>query len=201
MNKLATLILVFGSFLQAFAQENSILEQIAAKTKAITTLQGGFTQEKHLELLDEVVVSKGSIKLIKPSKLAWDYSSPTKYSIIVTESKTWIKNEKGTKSYNTDSNNMFKYINQLMKETFSGEIINNPDFKKNLVSKTSHIITLTPLKGELLKYLKDIKLEFDKTTLELKSITMVEAGGDYTLIQFTNLLTNKPIDAKIFDIH
>lgn len=158
-----------------------------------------FIQEKHIDILDEVIVSKGKLDIIQPGKIAWRYIEPTEYSIIITPENTVIKNEKGVQSYNTQSNSMFKYINEIVQATFSGEIINRSDFEKRVSEEgTNYKVALTAKDNELSKYLEGVVIFFDKETLTMKKVSMLEPGGDFTDIIFKNLRTNIKIDETVF---
>ena len=96
IKRIITIALVVGSSILAFGQDKSYtpvtnmkdvetkLNNASAQTSTITC---DFTQEKHLEYLDETIISKGKFWFKKENRLRWEYMTPFKYLILLTNGK------------------------------------------------------------------------------------------------------------------
>lgn len=60
------------------------LMDLKAKAEKVTSIQSRFTQEKHLSMFDEVLISEGSFAFQRPSSLRWEYTTPFKAGFLLT---------------------------------------------------------------------------------------------------------------------
>src|SRR6478609_3610784 len=97
--------------------------------KKINTLKCNFVQEKNLSFMAEKVISKGNMKYKKPDMMRLDYVTPFQYSMSLYKGKVMIKDNGKVSKFNTKSNKLFKYINDLMINAVQGNVLDNPDFK------------------------------------------------------------------------
>ena len=47
---------------------------------------------------------------------------------------------------------------------------------------------------------RSVVLRFDRTTQRVTQVEMIEPKGDRTVIELTNIKSNIPIDASVFEI-
>src|ERR1700741_377475 len=78
--------------------------KIESMSKATTSIESDFIQEKNLSVLSEKIISKGHFVFKKDNLLRWEYMSPTKYLIVINKEKIMIKDEKKTTKYAMNSN-------------------------------------------------------------------------------------------------
>lgn len=97
---------------------------------------------------------------------------------------------------------MFRYLETLFAACLTGEL-------KDLIRKTdteylqtphSYKLILCPTSSSLKKRINLMKLEFDKTSLLLETLYIETADGDSVLYEFSDKITNQPIDGKHFII-
>ena len=92
-----TLILILFpiiSFSQGFktVKDTTALKQkIESMSKATTSIESDFTQEKNLSMLSEKIISKGHFVFKKENLLRWEYNTPSKYLIVINKDKVIIK--------------------------------------------------------------------------------------------------------------
>lgn len=201
MRRYLVVIALFLSVFSLAQTEQEILKKVLVATSNMKTMSTDFVQEKHLEILDEMVVSKGQLYMKQPNLVSWIYTTPTTFQILITETKTFIKTENGLNEFDNSSNQMFKLINELITQTFSGEIINRTDFtKKAYVEGEFYRVDMKPTKGEIVDYMQTVSIYFNKTSLAMTKVKMTEPEGDYTNIKFVNLKVNGTIDDQVFKI-
>jgi outer membrane lipoprotein-sorting protein len=129
----------------------------------------------------------------------WEYTEPYKYIIVLANNKVQIKDEEKKSEYDMASNKSFKQINDMMIQLVQGTVFNSGmysfQFKENA---QTYFIELTPIDKKLKTYFQKINLFFDKITFDVTQMKMIEVGGDYTTIKFSNKKLNQPIAADKF---
>ena len=96
--------------------------------------------------------------------------------------------------YDTNSNKMFKGINDMMLNSVQGNVLNNKDFKMSyLENEKFYLVEMTPKAKEMKEYMKSISMYFDKQDYTVSKIRMTELSDDYTAIEFSNKKINEAI--------
>lgn len=201
-------ILIFLLPLTAFAQgfkavkDTSALKQkIESMSKATSSIESDFTQEKNLAMLSEKIISKGHFAFKKDNLLRWEYSTPSKYLIVINKDKVMIKDEKKTSKYDMNSNKVFKEINDIMVSSVQGTIFKSRKFKTNYFENDKfYKLELIPQDKNMKDTFKKINLYFDKSVTSVAKMEMVEASEDVTLLDFSNKKLNAPIADNLFII-
>jgi len=190
-------LLPLAGFSQAFktVKDTSALKQkIESMSKATTSIESDFTQEKNLAMLSEKITSKGHFAFKKDNLLRWEYSSPSKYLIVINKDKVMIKDEKKTSKYDMNSNKVFKEINDIMVSSVQGTIFKSHKFKTNYFENDKfYKLELIPQDKNMKDTFKKINLYFDKSVTSVAKMEMVEASEDVTLLDFSNKKLNAPI--------
>ena len=175
--------------------------KIESMSKATTSIQSDFVQEKNLSLLSEKVVSKGHLVFKKDNLLRWEYISPSKYLIVINKEKITIKDEKKTTKYDMNSNKVFKEINDIMLSCVQGTIFRSNKFRTAYFENDKfYKLELMPLDKNMKDTFKKINLYFDKSVTSVAKMEMVEANEDLTSIDFSNKKLNEPVAESIFSI-
>jgi len=125
------------------------------------------------------------------------------YLVIINDTKLFIKDKNNKKQYDTQSNKMFKQLNDFLIGCINGEILNNTkDFELNFKeNETLYFVTLIPKAQQMKKMLSEIHIYFDKKDLSVSELKMVEQGGDYTNIEFYNKKLNVNISDEKFNFN
>ena len=200
-------IILFCPFIN-FAQTYKLVKDTAAlklkieiMSKATTSIESDFTQEKNLSVLSEKIISKGHFVFKKDNLLRWEYQSPSKYLIIINKEKISIKDEKKTSKYDMNSNKVFKEINDIMLSCVQGTIFKSAKFKTMYFETDKYYkLELWPQAKNMKETFKKINLYFDKTVTSVSKIEMIETNQDLTLLDFSNKKLNEPVLETIFTI-
>ena len=56
-------------------------------SKNTLSIESDFVQEKNLQVLSEKIISKGHFTFKKENRLRWEYTSPSKYLIVINNQK------------------------------------------------------------------------------------------------------------------
>jgi len=158
-------------------------------------------QEKNLSMLSEKIISKGNLWFKKDNLLRMEYNKPFEYLVILNKDNMYIKDGQKENKISTRSNKLLQQINKITVDCVQGAILSNPDFiTKVYENRNAYEVELSPVGRALKEFFKTIIVVVDKSDYSVSSIEMVENGGDYTLIRFTNRELNTAIPDAIFAI-
>jgi len=180
---------------------DSFLSKIKTYTSETNSIKSNFSQEKHLNMLEEVLTSEGHFIFQKENKVLWEYLYPIDYAIIVYNGNFIIRDKLNVNKFDIESNKMFKEINNMIVTSVSGNFIDNPDFKASYFENNEfYLVNLIPLKPEVKDMLAEIEIYFDKKDISVSKLKFIEAGDDFTLIKFFNKEFNQPIPEQVFKV-
>ena len=199
---LCFVLLPVACFSQTFknVKDTSALKlRIENMSKATSSIESDFVQEKNLSVLSEKIISKGHFIFKKDNLLRWEYLTPSKYLIVINKEKVMIKDEKKTSKYDMNSNKVFKEINDIMVSCVQGTIFKSNKFKSSYYENDKYYkIELVPQVKNMKETFKKINLYFDKNVTSVAKMEMIEANEDVTTIDFSNKKLNEPIAESIF---
>jgi outer membrane lipoprotein-sorting protein len=180
---------------------NSFIEKIDLYAVETNTIKSNFKQEKHLTMLEEVLVSEGHFIFQKENNVLWEYNKPVDYAIIVFEGQFTIRDGDKVNAFNIESNRMFREINNMIITSVSGNFLDNPDFKSAYFENNAYyLVKLSPLKQEVKNMLSTIEIYFNKNDISVSKVKFIEPGDDFTLIQFSETVFNEPVSEQVFKI-
>lgn len=171
-------------------------------SKSVNTIQSDFIQEKYLTVLSDKIVSAGKFFFKKENQLRWEYTSPFKYLIILSNDKVYIKDDHKSNQYDLGSNKVFREINNIMSGAIQGKLLQDITKYKPAYFENNkyYLVILTPSDKTMKDYIKSIYLYFDKKNYGVMMIKMIESSDDYTIIQFNNRKQNISISADKFTL-
>ncbi len=207
--RLFLLFLLFSSGLIA-QQTDSFspmqdVEALKAEIKKVSentqSIQSDFIQEKHLSMLEEVIVSRGHFLFRKENDVRWEYSSPINYAIVIYDGKFRIKNDEKISEFDIRSNALFQQINKMIVTAIRGDFVDNPEFEASFFeSGKQYRVNLKALNKQVAEMLAGIEIFFSKETLAVERVMFIEPGEDYTNIIFNNRKVNIEITDKQFEL-
>lgn len=135
------------------------------------TLQADWTQCKHSPLLEEDLHSSGKLWLRQPDGLRWETLSPVRRLTVLN---------------GTEPRGRFRMPTEK-------------DFRMSLVQKDQQIIVqLQPLRRDLKQALGRIEVEVNRESLLLETVTLTGTEGDWTRIQFQNVVRDAVLPDALF---
>ena len=185
---------IFTQTFKALKDTNALKLKIESSSRITNTLEADFLQEKTLSMLSEKITSKGHFVFKKDNLLRWEYTSPSKYLIVINKEKILIKDEKKTNKYNMNTNKVFKEINDIMLSCVQGTIFRSDKFKTQYFENEKfYKMELLPRAKNMKGTFKKINLYFDKNVTSVAKMEMMEVNDDLTLIEFLNKKINAPV--------
>ena len=199
--------LYFFSSLIAIAQGNEmsvtnsdeLKNKIVEKSKNTTSIICDFEQYKHLDFLSDDIKSVGVLIYKSPNTIKWEYRTPFNYSATFKNDSLYI-NDDGTKStIDLGSNKTFKSFNNLIVKSISGDMFDDEKFViEYFENNENYIIKFISIGKMLKKIVNKFVLTFDKNTLNVIQVKMIESSQDYTLLKFLNQQINQPVSDEVF---
>ena len=171
MKRLIILLSCLALALSASAQ-NDILDRLKA-ANAFETLQLSFVQTRHSAMLTEDLVSEGRMFLASPDRLRWEVRKPYR-SVFVSEGELAVRGRR------------FR-------------IPTEKDFTATALEGEDLAVKLVPVRRDLKSVFREIIVHADKKSLQIRSALLVTPDGDWTLLEFKDVVTNRPIDPKLFE--
>ncbi|MDE7403105.1 MAG: outer membrane lipoprotein carrier protein LolA [Muribaculaceae bacterium] len=206
---LSIIILILSACILCQAQTHLQGSQLQAAITKINNAAAGmksmscsFVQTKHIKLLNDKMVSKGTMNYKQTDKLRWEYTSPYKYLFIFNGSKVYVGNSSRKDVIDTKSNKVFKEVARIMMNTVTGKALSKKDdFSVSVVSTNSAWqVTLVPVKKDLKQMFSKVILVFNKANTMISEINIYEKNGDWSNIKLTGVTYNGAINEKLFAI-
>jgi outer membrane lipoprotein-sorting protein len=212
MKRLVLITIVFIMTSSVFCQEAQetsdpatakaeVFSRIKQAASTVRTLAGEFTQEKHLEMLENAPVSKGRFFFQNPDRLRWEIYEPAALGFIVDgdKGKRWKGQSGAMQSFDLKKEPVIRIISD---QVFAWA---RADFERleagydiTVLGENPVSLKLVPLSSTEKKYLDYIKLIFSPAEDYVSAIEIHEAGGDYTRISFINMAVNMPLQEDTF---
>jgi outer membrane lipoprotein-sorting protein len=182
--------------------QNRIFSEIAYSALQVDTLACDFLQEKHMKMLERVLISKGRLYYKRNNRLRWEVTHPVRsgFSVNGERAKSW-KDDSGRKQ-------AFK-INQIpFVKVFTDQVFSwvDADFKKlkkryhiKVLSETPIQLALTPISDQEKKYLDHLRISFSENASYVTAVEVHEPDGDFTRIHFLNIQINNPLQDSLFN--
>jgi len=184
------------------AQSSQMITAINKTAASLRSIQCDFTQTKSMSFLNDKMVSHGKMYYTNNGKLRWEYTTPYRYTFVISRGKVTMQSSKKTSTVNLASSRLFQSIADIMVSSVTGKsLTNNKDFAVEMyTSGNQWVASLTPRRGDMKKMFKMVRLYFNQQHSMVSRVEMVENGGDKTVIELSNVKTNTTIPASMFTV-
>lgn len=183
------------------ADEAAVLERLGGAMSGIQSMKCEFVQTKRSAMLDGDLVVQGMMYYRQGGLLRWEYVSP-EFSMIMNGTLVSFSGEGRNDVMDINQSKMFKEIGRIMMNCMLGRSLTDESGFSVNMSETDDewIARLDPLRREMKRIFSEIVLHFDKKSCYVNAIELNESGGDSTLIEFSEVLTDIDIDDSVFEI-
>lgn len=178
---------------------HSFKEKIRETSAQTQSISSDFKQEKHLTMMEEVLVSNGRFLFKKENKVRWEYLEPIVYAIIINQNRFIINNDGKVSEFDTESNKLFKEINNMIVMAIRGDFVDDQDFSASFYQdEKTYLAVLKPQNELLVEVLNQIEIYFQKDDIAVSEVKFIEPGDDFTKIMFYNKKVNIEINDDQF---
>ena len=200
---LICLAILLASFtVLAQDSEVQIRQKIAAAAQAMTSLQCDFVQTKQLKMLNDKMVSEGSMYYSQKDKLRWEYVKPYQYIFIMNGDRVLLKNKERSDVIDVRQNKIFREIARIMMSSVVGDCLSDDRTFKTSISTAGGqwVATLLPQRKDMKQMFQKIILHFDQRQATVSRVELVEKNGDQTTIDLKNIRKNETIAPRTFAV-
>ena len=199
---LLTIALMLG--LAASAQNASTQEQFESelrlKNESVTSIKCHFVQTREMSVLQNVVRKEGVFYFQRPGNMLLSFDDGD--YIKMTEEWFEMKTGENTTTTKVSSNPMLRNLSTILSACVVGDFAQMiRGFSIQVEPQTEEwVVVMTPQRGKAASKISQIVLHFDRATMSLNILKMIEKSGDYTMYGFSNKQFNVAIDSKLFGI-
>ena len=199
---LITIALMIG--FTASAQNGSTEEQfereLKLKNESVTSIKCHFLQTREMSVLQNVVRKEGTFYFQRPGNMLLSFNDGD--YIKMTEEWFEMKTGENTTTTKISSNPMLRNLSTILSACVVGDFAQMiRGFSIQVQSQAKQwVVIMTPQRGKAASKISQIVLHFDRETMSLNTLKMVEKSGDYTMYGFSNKQFNVSIDGKLFKI-
>jgi outer membrane lipoprotein-sorting protein len=180
-----------------------VLGMLSQNSRQVQSLSCDFVQEKHLGILDEALASTGRFSFQRPDRLRWEIVEPAPSGIVVNgeDGGTWHSRSGEREHFKTRDIPAIRILSQQL-FAFATMDFNalKEQFEISLLRKDPAVILLTPHSVEMQDYLQSLRVTVAPGGRHVDTVKMNESDGDYTIIRFSNVLLNPPLDRDLFEL-
>ncbi len=178
---------------------DEVLARLARGAAQVESLQAHIVQEKHLEMFQDVVVSKGRLAYRRPDRLRWELTEPVATGFVVAGSsgRRWHGLTGRTEPFELERDPMMKVVaGQLLSWARADFGAMRRDYRIAVVSEAPITLQLEPLAANA--FVARVTMVFSKSGDHVESVTVEEKGGDRTVMRFTDVEVNRPLPDGLF---
>lgn len=182
---------------QAFEQK---LEQA---TKAVKSIESGFTQVKHLDVFDNDITLRGKFYYKHNDKICLDYTGYLSYIIVINGDKLKITDNGKKNVVSLGANKTMKEMRGMLTACMSGDISRlSSEYKlEYFEDATYYLVVVTPKSKAIQEYIKDFHIYFDKKDMSVDKLRITENATDYTDYIFSNKKFNTLQNEEKFSVN
>ena len=188
----------------ASAQNGSTQEQfereLKLKNESVSSIKCHFIQTRDMSVLQNVVRKEGTFYFQRPGNMLLSFNDGD--YIKMTEEWFEMKTGENTTTTKISSNPMLRNLRTILSACVVGDFAQMiRGFSIQVQSQAKQwVVIMTPQRGKAASKISQIVLHFDRETMSLNTLKMVEKSGDYTMYGFSNKQFNVAIDGKLFKI-
>ena len=188
----------------ASAQNGSTQEQfereLKLKNESVSSIKCHFIQTRDMSVLQNVVRKEGTFYFQRPGNMLLSFNDGD--YIKMTEEWFEMKTGENTTTTKISSNPMLRNLSTILSACVVGDFSQMiRGFSIQVQSQAKQwVVIMTPQRGKAASKISQIVLHFDRETMSLNTLKMVEKSGDYTMYGFSNKQFNVAIDGKLFKI-
>ena len=186
------------------AQNGSTQEQfereLKLKNESVTSIKCLFLQTREMSVLQNVVRKEGTFYFQRPGNMLLSFNDGD--YIKMTDEWFEMKTGENTTTTKISSNPMLRNLSTILSSCVVGDFAQMiRGFSIQVQSQAKQwVVIMTPQRGKAASKISQIVLHFDRETMSLNTLKMVEKSGDYTMYGFSNKQFNVAIDGKLFKI-
>lgn len=149
----------------------------------VSSRKDRFTETKHLAMLTQPLVLKGTLAYVRPNRVEKHVTSPYTEDLVVQGDQLTLSTSKGTKRIAVDSHPLIRSFIEAIRASLAGElsVLRRLYHIKLQGTRQNWELTLRPLEAQAAEYLASITLKGQGD--RLTTVDIRETGGDRSLME------------------
>jgi outer membrane lipoprotein-sorting protein len=174
------------------------IEQAASN---IQSIRADFVQERHLEILQRPLISKGRFYYRRPDALRWEYETPIRSILLVHGSrmKRYAERDGGLVPETGPGVDAMQFVTAEMTRWFEGRFRQAPYFEAEMISESGDRIRLRPKQAAMSKMIRHIDVTFSDTPGIIESVTVFEEEKSFIQLMFKQVEVNRTLPDRLFE--
>jgi outer membrane lipoprotein-sorting protein len=168
----------------------SFLAEIQAASEKVRSFSSEFVQERRLALFAEPVIFHGSLTVVRPDRLRWEFTAPLP-SVLIFRGEQGIRcNDKVPPThFDLGTDPIMRTVAEQLWLWLGG------DYSRlnalYLMEKSGpSALRITPKDHRVSDYISSITITFDTTSRQPEKVEIADPGGDTTVISFKSYVLN-----------
>lgn len=196
------IVLVTGC--AAIAASADLFDEIYARGRPIEatlhTLTADFVEESTSSLLARPLVARGSLAVVRPNRIALQYSEPERRSVLIDADSMRIVWPARSIDQRLAIGPAQRRIQQYFVEKSPAQLRSHFDI--NAIEApgrpSSWLVTMLPRRKQIREGVSRIDLWIERDSVMLSSLLMTFPNGDTKRMSFENVRVNPAIDEAVF---
>ncbi|MDK9708511.1 MAG: outer membrane lipoprotein carrier protein LolA [Desulforhopalus sp.] len=176
----------------------SFLTEIQAASDKVRSFSSEFVQERRLALFAEPVIFRGSLVVVRPDRLRWEFISPVPSVLIFRGDRGIRCNDKAPPvHFDLGADPIMRAVAEQLWLWLGGDYSRlNATYQMEKAGPVS--LRISPKDQAMLEYITSITITFNKTSKQPEKVEIVDPGGDTTVISFHSYVLNSKTPDVLF---
>jgi outer membrane lipoprotein-sorting protein len=181
-----------------------LFDEIYARGKpleaSLKTLTAQFTETSHSPLLAKPLVARGTLTVVRPSRVALLYSQPDSRTVIIDAGKLRVVWPSRAIDRTTPVGAMERRVQQYFVDKSPDQLRRHFDIDARVAADRpgTWFVSLAPKRKQIREGLSRLDLWITRETVMLSAMRMTFPGGDTKLMEFEDVRVNPSIDEAVF---
>jgi outer membrane lipoprotein-sorting protein len=173
------------------------LDSIRAAAGAVSSIRAEFSQEKHLKILRQPLVSTGVLYYQGPLSLRWEYRAPVKSILLMHagRARRFVWDRDAFVEITGSGMDAVRFVAEEIPRWLQGRFDENPNFDVVLQNST---IVLNPKSAALADMIQRIELQLAQQPGVIDSVTVFEGADNFTRFVFHDTQLNMALPETVF---
>lgn len=178
----------------------AFLAEIQAASDQVRSFSSEFVQERRLALFAEPVFFKGSLTVVRPDRLRWEFTAPVP-SVLIFNGERGIRcNDKAPPvHFDLGADPIMKTVAEQLWLWLGGDY-SRLKASYDLVKSGPSALRITPKEQRLSEFISAITITFHRTSRQPEKVEIADPGGDTTILSFQAYVLNSPTPDVLFSL-
>ena len=175
----------------------ALLTEIRRATAPVKAFRSRFVQERRLSLFAEPVIFHGSLTVVRPDKLRWEFVSPVPSALIFNgRSGMRCTDQAPPSRFDLDSDPIMRTVAEQLWLWLGGDYGALGDSYQ--VRAEGKALLIRPRDEKTREYVEQITISFEPRAMQPERVVIDEPGGDATELRFFDNQQEGDIDPALF---